>query len=163
MKNKKGFTLLELLVVVLIVGILSAIALPQYKMIVAKSRVTEAVVAMKSLSDAQEVCYMTQGTYTGELDKLDINISDISNYYLYSCYEDKFASCVARPKKDGYPVLEFVFLNHATKGGKHWCQTFDSDLLTTQGKARAVEICKTLGPLDTSMDATRYGPYYLIK
>lgn len=48
----KGFTLIELLVVVLIIGILATIALPQYELVVEKSRATEAMVNAKAIQDA---------------------------------------------------------------------------------------------------------------
>ena len=52
MKNKRGFTLLELLVVVLIIGILASIALPQYTRAVEKAKLSEALTTLKSVEDA---------------------------------------------------------------------------------------------------------------
>ncbi|MBR3899596.1 MAG: prepilin-type N-terminal cleavage/methylation domain-containing protein [Elusimicrobiaceae bacterium] len=52
--NKKGFTLMEVMTVVIIVGILSSLALPQYRKILSKSRFTKAQVMAKAIHDACE-------------------------------------------------------------------------------------------------------------
>lgn len=71
---KKGFTLIELLVVVLIIGILASVALPQYTKAVEKSRIAEAKILLKSLSDAADLYYLANGEDTWKLEDLDIEI-----------------------------------------------------------------------------------------
>ena len=56
-----GFTFIELLVVVLIIGILAAIALPQYEKAVEKARVAEALSLMSSLQNAMDVYILENG------------------------------------------------------------------------------------------------------
>ena len=50
--NKKGFTLMELMAVVMIIGILTSVALPQYRKVVDRSRFTKAQVMAKSMYDS---------------------------------------------------------------------------------------------------------------
>jgi prepilin-type N-terminal cleavage/methylation domain-containing protein len=58
-----GFTLIELVVVVLIVGIISAIAVPQYFRIVERGKVTEAVEMLKAMVASQQRYQSKYGGY----------------------------------------------------------------------------------------------------
>lgn len=52
--RKAGFTLLEILVVVLIMGILSSIAVPNYRRAVERTRVAEAQTMLRAIYDSRE-------------------------------------------------------------------------------------------------------------
>ena len=61
MTNKKGFTLIELMIVVAIIGILAAIALPAYQNYTKKAEFTETINSTAAVKSAVEVCAQIEG------------------------------------------------------------------------------------------------------
>lgn len=68
--KQQGFTLIELVIVVAIVGILSSIALPMYRDYVIRSNRTEAKTALAAVALAQERYYSANNTYSTTLASL---------------------------------------------------------------------------------------------
>jgi len=62
-KNKKGFTLIELMIVVAIVGILAAIAIPAYLDYTVKSKLTEVSAATDALAQAASEYHASVGYF----------------------------------------------------------------------------------------------------
>lgn len=85
MFNKKAFTLVELMVVVIIIAILSTIALPQYTTSMEKARTSEAVINMKAIGDALNRKYASRERYpsgtTEEIMSVLDTEFDLPKYY----------------------------------------------------------------------------------
>ena len=64
MRAEQGFTLIELLVVIAIIGILAAIAIPQFAAYRRRAYDSDAKSAVKNMATAQEAYFVDADTYT---------------------------------------------------------------------------------------------------
>ena len=77
----KGFTLLEVMIVVLIIGILAAIALPQYQISVEKTRATEGLLLAQQVARANDAFYSEMGFYANDMKDLDMKLAGTPSAY----------------------------------------------------------------------------------
>jgi type IV pilus assembly protein PilA len=70
-----GFSLVELAVVVVIIGVLAAFAVPRFRSSVERSKAAEAYNYLSAVQAAQERYHARQGTYADDLSTLDIKLS----------------------------------------------------------------------------------------
>ena len=96
-RDQKGFTLVELMIVVVIVGILAAVAIPMYRGSVEKARASEAEAALGTIRSSERVYHAEHGAYYGDDDslvtplatgnELSLDESDLDGrYFSHECY-----------------------------------------------------------------------------
>ena len=81
--GKKGFTLLELLVVVIIIGVLAAIALPSYRKAVERAKAAQAVIVLNDAAKAEQDFALVSSRYTRYWDDLIVNQPNIVKGAVY--------------------------------------------------------------------------------
>ncbi|HFA1368997.1 TPA: pilin, partial [Neisseria gonorrhoeae] len=80
---QKGFTLIELMIVIAIVGILAAVALPAYQDYTARAQVSEAILLAEGQKSAVTEYYLNNGEWPEDNDKAGVaSASDIKGKYV---------------------------------------------------------------------------------
>ena len=74
MKKQQGFTLIELMIVVAVIGVLSAIAIPQYQKYVAKAEGAAALATLTGLKTNVEAYTVENGKFPAEANRSEIGI-----------------------------------------------------------------------------------------
>lgn len=96
--NNRGFTLIELMIAVTIVGILATVAIPMFQTVPERSKSTEAVTALGLIRSAMRIYYVEHGTYANAVHFTDgaqvtngghLGVTDsdlMGRYFSSECY-----------------------------------------------------------------------------
>lgn len=140
MNAQKGFTLIELMIVVAIIGILAAIAIPQYQNYIARSQVSEAF----TLADGLKTSVMT-------------------NLQNNTCFADGATTAQAADKADGkYGKIEIA--TGTGSGSTLTCNikyTFNSTGVSSKIAGKVIEMNVTDNGVLNKVSTTSVGTEYL--
>lgn len=150
--SRAGFTLIELLVAVLIIGILSAVALPEYTTAVDKSRFSTLMALTKTVKDAQEVYYLANGAYSANLEELGAPLPDgwtLSEDKSYASHGNQRLNIVNRlyvymNASSGAGNSFLMWYDHSGRPGRIDCYAYPGD------GDRGKRLCKAFGGVETT-------------
>lgn len=165
MKNKLGFTLLELLVVVLIIGILAAIALPQYQLAVDKTQFAKMESMVSTVRKAYQHYILIHGRGPRSFKDLDVELPQVEDEYaplsFFKCIDlpdmsvcmsgggADYGGNVRAFKKD----LSFIYIESLLESNT-LTNIFSRSCFALKDNARANRLCSQIGSNKKSADNT---------
>ncbi|MCK5082363.1 MAG: prepilin-type N-terminal cleavage/methylation domain-containing protein [Candidatus Omnitrophica bacterium] len=104
-KKNSGFTLTEITVTIIIVGILASLTLPRFGGVLERVRAAEGVQILTALLGAQKVYEAENGSYSAVLADLDVSIDRAENFGVATIVVQNDATNVAEITRTGGYVL----------------------------------------------------------
>ena len=154
LKKKLGFTLMELLAVVLIIATLTSVALPKYRRTVERASSTEALVNLRSLYDSAKRYHAASSSFANKLQGLDVSFFDASSQtssqFLLGKYEYRFEDTrISACRTNGNYCFRMYYRNSTLGRDILVCE-----LTSTGGKYDW--LCETLGDNDPALSSNQY-------
>ena len=173
MKNQQAFSLIELLVVVLIIGILSSIALPQYQRAVNETRFATLQNTATPLIKAAHIYRIKNGTWPANFEGLSVtlpkgfNITPAGSKSSCATNKEMFCCLVAENGWSKAIVcgrMDKTFSFHHMFNDRSYC-------VAKKDNSHATELCSSLGTAHNSwgaffpdeMTSTGQYGYYILK